>query len=51
MKLKKGDRLTFIGRLDSYDDIFQKLYLTHGAVLAEIDPTAPDTTRIPDGGY
>jgi hypothetical protein len=51
LHLKKGDRVTFIGRLDSYDDIFQKLYLTHGAVLSEIDPTAPDTTHIPDGGY
>jgi len=51
MKLKKGDRLTFIGRLDSYDDIFQKLYLTHGAVLSELDPTAPDTTHVPDAGY
>jgi hypothetical protein len=38
MGLKKGDRVTYIGRLDAYDDIFQKLYLTHGAVLEHPDP-------------
>jgi hypothetical protein len=41
MNLKKGDRVTYIGRLDSYDDIFQKLYLTHGAVMAQPDPKRP----------
>ena len=39
---KRGDRITFIARLDSYDDVFQKLYLTHGSVLSEADaPHAP----------
>jgi hypothetical protein len=41
---KRGDVVTFIARLDTYDEIFQKLYLTHGAV---VDSTEP----IPDLGF
>jgi hypothetical protein len=49
--LKKGDRVTYVGRLDSYDDVFgQKLYLTHGGILEHVDPNAPDLTKRPDGG-
>jgi len=33
-----NDRITYIGRLDSYDDVFQKLYLSHGAILEHADP-------------
>jgi hypothetical protein len=51
LKLKKGDKVTFIGKLDSYDDIFQQFYLKNGALLSEVDPSAPDTTKIPDAGY
>jgi hypothetical protein len=51
LNLKKGDKVTFIGKLDSYDDIFQQFYLRNGALLSEVDPAAPDTTKIPDAGY
>ena len=37
-RFKKGDRLTYVGRLDSYDDIFRTLYLGHGLVAAELAP-------------
>jgi hypothetical protein len=37
--VKVGDRVTYEGELDSYDDVFQKIYLLHGTVLA-----------VPDGG-
>ncbi|HEY7954981.1 MAG TPA: hypothetical protein VII38_06790 [Polyangia bacterium] len=43
-KLRVGDRVTYIGKLDSYDDVFRKLYLTHGAI---IEP--PDART--DGGH
>jgi hypothetical protein len=49
MRLKRGDRVTYIGRLESYDDIFQKLYLVHGAVLDHLD-NVPDLTLPPDAG-
>ncbi len=39
--VKRGGRVTYLARLDSYDDIFQKLYLTHGSILAVADPPAP----------
>lgn len=42
-KLRVGRRVTYIGRLESYDDVFRKLYLTHGAIIEP--PDAP-----PDGG-
>ena len=32
--LRLGDRVDYIGRLDSYDDIFRTLYLVHGRVIA-----------------
>lgn len=31
-----GDRVSYVGRLDSFDDVFRTLYLTHGAVLAQV---------------
>ncbi len=31
-----GDRVSYIGRLDSYDDVFRTLYLTHGQVMANL---------------
>jgi hypothetical protein len=39
--VKVGERVTYEGQLDTYDDIFQKIYLLHGTVLA-VNP--------PDGG-
>src|SRR5690242_9699833 len=35
--LRPGARVTYIGRLDSYDDVFRTLYLTHGAVIEPPD--------------
>jgi hypothetical protein len=32
-RLHKGEHVTFVGRLDSYDDVFRTLYLVHGAVV------------------
>lgn len=31
---KRGEFIEFTGQLSSYDDVFQKLYLTHGAIHA-----------------
>jgi hypothetical protein len=31
-----GDRVRYVGMLDSYDDIFRTLYLSHGAVLEKV---------------
>ncbi len=31
--LHPGDRVTYVGRLDSYDDVFRTLYLTLGAIV------------------
>jgi hypothetical protein len=39
-RVKKGDRVVYIGQLDSYDDVFRTLYLQHGSILA--DRVAPD---------
>jgi hypothetical protein len=39
-KMKLGDRVRFVGRLDSYDDVFRTLYLVHGVVLENLG--APD---------
>jgi hypothetical protein len=33
-----GDLVTYVGRLDSYDDIWRTLYLVNGSVLS----LAPD---------
>lgn len=43
-KLHPGARVTYIGRLDSYDDVFRTLYLTHGAIVEPPDPPV-------DGGF
>jgi len=40
--MKLGDRVTYVGRLDSYDDVFRTLYLVHGRILETLGP--------PDGG-
>jgi hypothetical protein len=40
--MKIGDRVTYVGRLDSYDDVFRTLYLVHGRILENLGP--------PDGG-
>jgi hypothetical protein len=34
----KGERIRYLGRLDTYDDIFRTLYLTHGVVLEKLPP-------------
>jgi hypothetical protein len=31
-----GDRVRYVGMLDSYDDIFRTLYLAHGAVVEKV---------------
>lgn len=36
-----GDWVTYVGRLDSYDDIWRTLYLVNGSVLGPAEP-APD---------
>jgi hypothetical protein len=41
-RVKKGDRVVYIGQLDSYDDVFRTLYMQHGSILADRGP--------PDGG-
>jgi hypothetical protein len=33
-RFKAGDHLSYIGRLDTYDDVFRTLYLVHGSILA-----------------
>jgi hypothetical protein len=38
-QLHLGDRVSYIGRLDSYDDIFRTLYLVHGQILANLSRT------------
>ena len=51
-QFKVGDVVTYIGRLDSYDDIWLKLYLTHGSILAQHDPIqgrAPWLPPLPTG--
>ncbi len=37
-RFKPGDHLSYIGRLDSYDDVFRTLYLVHGSILATTGP-------------
>jgi hypothetical protein len=39
-KMKLGDQVRFVGRLDSYDDIFRTMYLVHGVILENLG--APD---------
>jgi hypothetical protein len=48
-RLKIGDRVTYLGRLDSYDDIFRTLYLVHGTIVAGHGP-APGGKRSGDSG-
>lgn len=40
-----GQRVTYVGRLDAYDDIFRTFYLVHGDVVGavETDAGAPPT--------
>jgi hypothetical protein len=35
-----GDLVTYVGRLDSYDDIWRTLYLVNGSVLTSAPPVA-----------
>jgi hypothetical protein len=42
-RYKVGDRVEYIGRLDSYDDVFRTLYLVHGQIVADLGK--------PDGGH
>jgi hypothetical protein len=35
---RPGDRIEYIGQLDSYDDIFRTLYLSHGAIVGKARP-------------
>ncbi len=32
-RYKPGDRVTYVGQLDSFDDVFRTLYLVHGDVV------------------
>ena len=34
---KRGDFIEFTGQLSTYDDVFQKLYLIHGAIHAKAE--------------
>ena len=43
---RKGDRVRYVGRLSTYDDIFRTMYLMHGMVLAKV-PKA-DLGTVPD---
>jgi hypothetical protein len=36
--IKIGDRVSYIGRLDSYDDVFRTMYLVHGHILETLPP-------------
>jgi hypothetical protein len=31
-----GDRVRYVGRLDSFDDVFRTLYLKNGAILEKL---------------
>jgi hypothetical protein len=33
-RVHRGDRVTYVGRLDSYDDVFRTLYLVHGELIS-----------------
>jgi hypothetical protein len=35
-RFQPGDRVRYVGMLDSFDDIFRTLYLSHGAVLDKV---------------
>jgi hypothetical protein len=35
-RFASGDRVRYVGMLDSYDDIFRTLYLSHGAVIDKV---------------
>lgn len=41
-RYRRGDVITFVGRLDSYDDVFQKLYLRNGAIVSAGPADAAD---------
>lgn len=32
-RFRRGDQVTYVGRLEAYDDVFQKLYLSHGVFV------------------
>lgn len=45
-RLRKGDIVTYIGKLDSYDDVWRTLYLTHGTIVELV--MRPDLGAPPD---
>jgi hypothetical protein len=55
--LKKGDRVTFVGRLDAYDDVLRHVLVTHGTIVGNPDLGAgaplpsipPELLRPPPG--
>jgi hypothetical protein len=50
-RLRKGDRVTYVGRLDAYDDVLRHLLVTHGTLVENADvvgPPAPLPTIPPE---
>jgi len=52
-RLHKGDRVTYVGRLDAYDDVLRHVLVTHGTVVENADadtvgPPAPLPTIPPE---
>lgn len=45
---RPGDRVEFVGRLDSFDDIWRTMYLVHGDLAPA--PPRPDAGTASDGG-
>ncbi len=45
---KKGDRLGYVGRLESYDDIFRTMYLGHGLIVDSPPDGGPPSESAPD---
>jgi hypothetical protein len=47
-RIHVGDLVSYVGRLDSYDDVFRTLYLVHGAIIADLGKPPPDWGKPPD---
>ena len=45
-RYQKGDRLSYVGRLESYDDIFRTMYLGHGLIV-ELPPDGGLSSNAP----
>ena len=41
-RIHVGDLVSYVGRLDSYDDVFRTLYLVHGSIIANRGKAPPD---------